>query len=43
MNADFPLNFRLGEVNPEKQKEAKTTFIQKLKTATKVYANPGLC
>ena len=40
-NADILQNFRLGEVNPEKQKAAKTTLIQKLKTATKVYANPG--
>ena len=42
INADFLQNFRLGEVNPEKPKAVKTTFIQKLKTATKVYANPGL-
>ena len=44
INADFLQNFRVGEVNPEKRKAAKTTFIQKLKTATKVYAyHPGLC
>ena len=43
INAGFLQNFRLGKVNPEKQKAAKTTFIQKLKTATKVYANPRLC
>ena len=43
INADFLQNFRLGKVNPEKQNASKTTFIQKSKTAIKVYANPGLC
>ena len=41
-NADILQNFRLEETNPRKQKGAKETFTQKLKTATKVHANPGL-
>ena len=41
-NADILQNFRLEDVNSEKQKAAKETFIQKLKTATKGYGNPWL-
>ena len=41
-SADILQNFRLEETNPRKQKGPRETFTQKLKSATKVHANPAV-